>query len=102
MKRFIAAFLLSYLMVPAIASAEISIQQLVPVVQGKVPGVEWKHDKLLVGDINCDGQDDYVIQALTSQRVYIAVILGPLSTSSSVIVLNFGVGSDRYQDSLTE
>lgn len=96
------AFLVLCISCPAISAAQGVALQVCELAHKKVTDVEWNCNKLLIGDVNCDGQDDYVIEALTEHRIHIAIVLGPLSQSSRVEVLTFGVGNERYQDSLSE
>ena len=35
-------------------------------------------------------------------RIYIDVVLGPIKDNSNVTGVDFGIGSDKYQDSLSE
>jgi hypothetical protein len=99
--RFLTYVLLSFPLV-SFAAPDSVTQTITGLTQTKAVGVQWELGKQLIGDINCDGQKDYVIKGRSKGRIYIAVILGPLSESSRVEVLNFGVGEEKYQNSLLE
>ena len=53
-------------------------------------------------DVNCDGVEDYIIKGKSGTRLYIAVVIGPLTQTSKVSSVNIGLGNEKYQDSLLE
>ena len=67
----------------------------------KVPGANWNTDAVLVGDVNGDGVEDYVIMGSAKGKVVVAVVIGPRSRRSRVEVLSFGIG-DHAQSSSCE
>lgn len=44
---------------------------------------------MLIGDVNGDGKPDYAISGVTKERLYVALVIGPLSDRSRVEVLSF-------------
>ncbi len=63
--------------------------------------VNW--DKMIgQGDVNCDGVEDYIVKGNLGNRLYVAVVLGPLTQKSRVSSINIGLGNEKYQDSLLE
>lgn len=98
---FIALFVVFILAIDSIAFAETNNSQIMKLVKHHKPKVTW--EKIVGhGDINCDGIDDYVVKGKADKRVYIDVVLGPVKNTSTVTGLDFGIGCEKYQDSLFE
>ena len=70
-------------------------------VQRHKPDVKWE-GIVGHGDINCDGIEDYIVKGKAKNRIHIDVLLGPVNRGSRVTGLDFGMGNEKYQDSLSE
>jgi hypothetical protein len=76
--------------------------QIKSALQAKDSSVHWQTKQILVGDINCDGKQDYVIKGKKGNHVHVAVVLGPSPSTDRTYVLDFLTGTEKYQDSLPE
>ncbi len=84
-----------------VAFAKSDSLRIMKLVQNHNPKVTW--EKIVGhGDVNCDGIEDYVVKGKAGKRIHIAVVLGPVKDNSRVTALDFGLGCEKYQDSLFE
>ncbi len=93
--------LLSVLLIalPAIGAEKLSETKLVELVQKKYPGVKWDTKSMKKADFNCDGKGDFALLGKEGSKVAVAVVLGPLTDNSKILITRLLVGKNS-QDSL--
>lgn len=100
MKQMMALAILVALAIPAFADQNIP-EHFSKLLKKHNPKVKWER-MLGQADVNCDGKQDYIAIGKAKNRLYVAVVIGPVSDKSKVSSINIGLGNERYQDSLGE
>lgn len=94
------ALVLSWFLIASGQSPHSVGQEVADLAHAKAPDAKWSAS-VLVGDLTGDGIDDYVIMGSEGSKVVVAVVVGPKSAQSRVVMLSFGVG-DHAQSSFCE
>lgn len=74
-------------------------RKIIDHVQQKYPEVKWDKKSIKKADINCDGKQDFALLGKEGGNVMVAVIVGPLSEGSKILISQLRVGK-QSQDSL--
>lgn len=65
-----------------------------------LPTVKWDEKSIMSADVNCDGKTDHGILGYEKSVLYLMLVLGDVSESSTVDTLAIGLGEPSSQNHL--
>lgn len=101
MRLFLRLAVLTSLLPPMAAIADIGSALVASAAKANAPTVAWDDKSIVRGDFNGDGRQDAAIIGTHQRKIFVAVVIATSSKKPKTQVLEFGIGT-RSTDSICE